>query len=195
MSNNYKDLISNFRELSEEEKNKFLKELILGEIFKDNIKVASESYITPWFLSSKFEERKQNYLDNFEKDSSEAVDHLIDIFDSEDTVLKYNLFRTFVSYFDYNVEKTKKEICGKCHDFPDEWEETKGERPVVKNNCITEEKTYGKYLIRRCRYCNTVEKAYSKEHKEYLEKVYNESIKAKKLFYIRKEEFNKKNSQ
>lgn len=109
-------------------------------------------------------------------------------------MLKYTIFRHFASNFDYYVDKTKKDICGKCHDYG-EWEEVEGERPVVRNNVITEEHTYGKYLIRRCKYCGTPEKAYSEEHKAYLEKESAERIKAKKLFYFPSVSDNQKNSQ
>ena len=168
MNNKIYDLIVKFRNLSDEEQNTFIKEIIMNGYLNDYVDYKVDNYIPPISTKSVQESAKTAYKERLEDKIDKTIDQTLDQLRSSDKKLKYNIFDQYLDNFDGVIQKEKTNICGEVHDFSP-WTEKTGERPTFDKTGDIVGFCFGTWFERKCDYCGMIQKAWDVGHKNKLD--------------------------
>lgn len=103
-----------------------------------------------------------------------VFDTLLDTMYGDDEELKNRIVLKFLENYKNTVKETKKEICGDEHQYS-EWCVKIGKVPYYAREIehLKDIASEGQCFERKCKYCGTVQKAYTEEQKNALEYTIN----------------------
>jgi hypothetical protein len=163
-----RDLIVKFKNLSEEEQNTFIKELIINGYLSNYVDNKTNKFVPPVGNKNVHDSAKNSYKERLEEKIDKTLNQTLEQLRSPDEVLKYRLFDRFLENYDKVVQEERVNICNEVHDFS-RWIEKDGERPIFDKYGNIDTFAYGKWFERQCYYCGTIQKAWDVEQKKSLE--------------------------